>query len=360
MEFAQLKAADEMNEILTTQDEQGFPKSRYDFVGESLPREQITDFSSDPISFEEMTSAVFTDIKQLEGLAVVKNRFSEAYLDISRRLEKGIAELASCAITKTVFEQKGYRFASLEKLTIPLLYSMLSFHFRKCHAAVQGYAFKNQQAWMQMLEMEMRWYNLAKRLKATDDKIKLIREGKLNPDSIINYLHAYAAWGKTASSNKENQTTAPKKAKTHEPKALPPTQAPAFPMMGDFLREAFPQKEKVPTAAAPQKDEEPKAQEQPKVYDSIKARKKAERLERKHAREQQKCAAKNGRNVVRENTGSGQRSEIRQENAAGWDMLFSRTESFNGIESFSGTGPEACPVEGACHGDGRGTPPERV
>jgi len=92
-----------MTALETARDAQCFPKSRYAFADENLPLEKITDFSSDPISFEEMTSAVFRDIKQLEGLAVVKNRFSEAYLDISRRLEKGIAELASCAITKTVF-----------------------------------------------------------------------------------------------------------------------------------------------------------------------------------------------------------------------------------------------------------------
>ena len=337
MEYTQLKAADEMTALETARDAQGFPKSRYDFVGEALPREQITDFSSDPISFEEMASAVFTDIKQLEGLAVVKNRFSEGYLDISRRLEKGIAELASCAITKTVFEQKGYRFASLKKLTIPFLYSMLSFHFRKCHAAVQGYAFKNQQAWMQMLEMEMRWYNLAKRLKATDDKIKLIHEGKLNPDSIINNLHANITQVKNASSKKEDQAAAPKKAETNDPKALPPAQVPAFPMMGEFLREAFPQKETVPAMGSTQRREESQAQETSKVYDSIKARKKAERLQRKHEREQQKTAKSNRMDA--------------QGNAAGWDMMFS------GMDSLSVTGPGACPGKGA---DLTGTPSERV
>ncbi len=351
MEYTQLKAADVMTALETARDAQCFPKSRYAFADENLPLEKITDFSSDPISFEEMTSAVFRDIKQLEGLAVVKNRFSEAYLDISRRLEKGIAELASCAITKTVFEQKGYRFTGLENLTIPLLYSMLSFHFRKCHAAVQGYAFKNQQAWLQMLEMEMRWYNLAKRLKATDDKIKLIQAGKINPDSIINKLHADAAREKTAASNKETQTTASKKTETNEPKALPPAQATAFPMMGDFLREAFPQKEAVPVRKSPQKGEEPKAQEPLKVYDSIKARKKAERLLRKHEREQQKSAAKSSSNTAQKNAGCGQRSESRQGKAAGWDMMFS------GMAAFSGTGPAACPGDGNAM---TGTPPERV
>ena len=344
MEYTQLYAADEMTALETARDEEGFPKSRYNYADENLPLEKITDFSSDPISFEEMTSAVFTDIKQLEGLAVVKNRFSEAYLDISRRLEKGIAELASCAITKTVFEQKGYRFASLENLTIPLLYSMLSFHFRKCHAAVQGYAFKNQQAWLQMLEMEMRWYNLAKRLKATDDKIKLIRAGKINPDNIINKLHAGAAREKTAASNKEAQNTASKRTETNEPKALPPAQATAFPMMGDFLREAFPQKETVPARTSKAETAETKAAETPKTYDSIKARKKAERLDRKHAREQQKSAAKNGRNVTREN--------------AGKQDIF-----FGNADSFSGTVLQACPKSEAWPGKGPvlpGTPPERA
>ncbi len=331
MEYSQLNEADVMSALETARDEEGFPKSRYDYADENLPLEKITDFSSDPISFEEMASAVFADIKQLEGLAVVKNRFSEAYLDISRRLEKGIAELASCAITKTVFEQKGFRFAGLEKLTIPLLYSMLSFHFRKCHAAVQGYAFKNHQAWLQMLEMEMRWYNLAKRLKATEDKIQLIRAGRLNPDSIINKLHADL--------NRE-KTPAPKKEENNTPKALPSAQAAAFPMMGEFLRETFPQKETVPAMGSTQRREESQAQETSKIYDSIKARKKAERLQRKHAREQQKTAKSNRMDA--------------QGNAAGWDMMFS------GMDSLSVTGPAACPESVSCPGERRGTPPERV
>ncbi len=342
MEYTQLNAANEMTALEMTPDAHELPKSRYASVGENLPLEKITDFSSDPISFEEMTSAVFADIKQLEGLAVVKNRFSEAYLDISHRLEKGIAELASCAITKTVFELKGHHFEGLKNLTIPFLYSMLSFHFRKCHVAVQGYAFKNQQAWLQMLEMEIRWYNLAKRLKATDDKIHLILAGKLDPDSIINKLHADAVRAKTDT---------PKKNENNAPKALPPAQAAAFPMMGDFLREAFPQEEAVPAVVAPQKGEEPKAQEALKTYDSIKARKKAERLQRKHEREQQKTAAKNSRMDAQENACGFQRSESRHGNADGWNMMFS------GMDAFSGTGPRTCSGKGAALPE---TPPERV
>ena len=32
----------------------------------------------------------------------------------------------------------------------------------------------------QMLEMEFRWYNLANRIKSTDDRIRLIEEGKID------------------------------------------------------------------------------------------------------------------------------------------------------------------------------------
>ena len=125
-------------------------------------------------------------------------------------------------------------------------------------------------------------------------------------------------------------------------------------MMGDFLREAFPKKEKVPAGVSAKKDEKPQAQEQPKVYDSIKVRKKAERLMRRHEREQQKSSAKSSRNSIRENAGCGQRSESKQRNAAGLNMMFSGMETFNGTETFSGTGPGACP------GKGRGIPLEWV
>ena len=259
-----------------------FPHSRMEYRSEGLSPEAPALFNYESLTFEEMASSISEDVMELHNIAEVTNRFSQTYLELSRLLERGIAEVASCWVTRAAFEKQGVVFKSLNMPGIPHLYGIVSGHFRKCHAAVRGTTIQNRKFWTAMLEMEIRWYNLARRLKATEDRIRLIREGKISIDKMLEKLDADLLRDRSAAPKKQ---TAPEGAK-----ALPEGKAVSFPVMGTFLREKFGKgaagaKEPVPAAV-------PEQAAEPKVYASMKQRKKAERLARKHAAENRAAAEK--------------------------------------------------------------------
>ena len=255
-----------------------FPKSRTEYVPDGLPLEEPDMSYYEPLSFEEMAEALTHDMMRLNDYAVIKNRFSESYLDISRLLEKGISELASLCVTREVFEKKGVRFTKLDDLRLDLFAGIIRYHFRKSHDAAQKTEIQNQTFWKQMVEMETRWYHLAKRIEATGNRIDLIRSGKISADSLIRdyerrkirFAGGYPEKDKPASS---------------EAKALPPASAVSFPVIGEFLAESslLPVSGSRQTAASGQQPAEDTPEEI--FYPSMKARKKAERLARKQARE---------------------------------------------------------------------------
>ena len=259
-----------------------FPRSRMEYRSEGLGMESEELFNYEGLSFEEMASSISEDVVELHGCAMVLNRFGQNYLDLSRLLERGIAVVASCWVTRAVFEKQGIAFKNLIMPEISVLYGIVSGHFRKCHSAVKGTTAQNRKFWTAMLEMEIRWYNLARRLKATEDRIRLIREGKISIDKMLEKLDADLLRDRSAAPKKQ---TAPEGTK-----ALPEGKAVSFPVMGTFLREKFGKgaagaKEPVPAAV-------PEQAAEPKVYASMKQRKKAERLARKHAAENRAAAEK--------------------------------------------------------------------
>ena len=65
-------------------------------------------------------------------------------------------------------------------MTIRELAGMTACHLRKCHAALEGLYWDNDLLGMTYLNWEFRWFDLAKRLNATEVKIQKIREGKIS------------------------------------------------------------------------------------------------------------------------------------------------------------------------------------
>lgn len=254
-----------------------FPESRIEHRSDGLSREPFGAFSFDPISFEEMASSMLTDVNKLNSFAVIYNRYSESYLDISRRLEKTVSELSSCCITKAVLEKKGIRFTGLDDLRLDRLYRMISFNFRKTHAAIQGTANNNRPFWLHMLDMEFKWYNLAKRLKATAEKIELICSGKINVDSLLEKMQKDRLREKPVEKTGSGSNTT----EQHSPSA-----AVSSPVIGSFVREELGMKPDEPLGSSRQPGQKSGAVPQPQKYASMKQRKKAERLERKHAKQQ--------------------------------------------------------------------------
>ena len=150
-----------------------------------LPAERIDEFSNAPFEFEETAKWLWEDTQTTYYHACTENRFSENYLKLCAQLEKNIRQVGSFCLTKAVLEQKEMKFSGLDDLNIEELVRMVSFHLRKCHAAFQGIYQDNNFLGMSYLNWEFRWFELGNRLKATEVKIRKIRSGELNADSML-------------------------------------------------------------------------------------------------------------------------------------------------------------------------------
>ena len=162
-----------------------FPRTKMNNMTEHLPLEDPDLFSEDPLDFEESAAMLREDVLKIYHFTMILNRFSEKFQQVSRALARGIAKLASCCVTKAVLEKKGFRFPKLEDVKIEGMYCMVSFNFRKCHAAIQATTNNNYLMWAHLVDIEFNWHTLAERLRATEEKIRRIREGKVNIDSML-------------------------------------------------------------------------------------------------------------------------------------------------------------------------------
>ena len=150
-----------------------------------LPDETLQDFSSAPFTFEETAQLVAEDMEKLHYMAGTANRFSENYMKCLPQLERYINKACSLCLTKAVLEQKGFSFPKLENLNTLDLICMVSFHIRKCHAALDGLYRDNNRLGYVYLQWELRWINLGERLKATEVKIQKVKAGKLKADDLL-------------------------------------------------------------------------------------------------------------------------------------------------------------------------------
>lgn len=139
---------------------------------ESLPFESIDSYSTDPVSFSEMSLRMLGKVEFIFDLAAKENRFSSKYLKRCAQLEKGIKYLGTLCITKFALQMKGYPFPQLGQLSTEKLFGMTSHHFRKLDQAVTEYMFEHQDVHDKLYDMEMRYFNLLERLRSTEAKIR--------------------------------------------------------------------------------------------------------------------------------------------------------------------------------------------
>lgn len=162
-----------------------------------LRNEAFNEFSDAPFEFEGTAVALWGDTQKVYYHACIANRFSEDYLVYCNQLEKNIKQLGSFCLTRAVLEQKGIALPKLKDLTIHELVCMVSFHFRKAHAALDGIYKDNDLLGMTYLNWEFRWVGLGNRLKATEVKIRKIKEGKVNVDSLLQETETFKGEGRT-------------------------------------------------------------------------------------------------------------------------------------------------------------------
>lgn len=142
-------------------------------------------YNSAPIEFEEIATALWIMLSNINYAAVRYNRLSPCYTTLMQRLEKDIKQMGSYCITKAVLEQSGQKFPALDIISVKELYQMVSVHFRKCCMAYNDLQKSGKGQDMNLIGWIFRWAFLAQRLKATQDKINDIRMGKIKIESLL-------------------------------------------------------------------------------------------------------------------------------------------------------------------------------
>lgn len=191
-----------------------------------LPPERLDEFSDAPYKFEESAQMLWDDTQLTYHHACTANRFSEAYLKLSARLEKNIRQVGSYCMTRAVLEQKGLVFPDLASMSIRELLRMVSFHMRKSHAAFRGIYRENDLLGMAYLNWEFRWVELGERLKATEVRIEKVRQGKVNVDAMLSP-------GEITGSKRNNAAGMPSSLRISRPRINPA----ALPILGSAARE---------------------------------------------------------------------------------------------------------------------------
>ena len=138
----------------------------------AMPFEAFEDYSTDPVSFCDMSKFMLGKVDDVFDLAVKYNRRSSQYLKAVGKLEQGIKYLASCCVTKTAMKENSYDVSAIGQLSTEKLYRMASYHFRKIDRGLTEYIEENKgEVDFDLLDMEYRYFNLLNRLRATEVKV---------------------------------------------------------------------------------------------------------------------------------------------------------------------------------------------
>ena len=189
-----------------------------------LPFESLDEYSDAPLEFEEMALTLWERLNDVYDQSVRYYRHSPRYSELCDILEKNIRLLGRLCVTKAVLEQKGMAFPGLEELTVKKLYSMVSLHFRKCDRAYCELRDNGDGLDMSLLDRLCRWTGLAEQLKATEEKIRKIRSGKISADSMLERAEVFRGEAR---------------GRRPERRPQPIRRAAALPVLGSFAREVL-------------------------------------------------------------------------------------------------------------------------
>jgi hypothetical protein len=152
---------------LTEKDEYGYPYEPFEC------------FSTEPLGFLETAMKLQVEARETFRFASRYNRHSPLFYQAAGKMEKLLGRLGSVCITAAAMDQQGELPAGfLDELTIGWLRGITAYIFRKNYASFTesvSVMLYNDEA----LGLSIRYAALDKRLQATDEKIKQIREGKV-------------------------------------------------------------------------------------------------------------------------------------------------------------------------------------
>ena len=228
---------------LTEKDEYGYPYEPFEC------------FSTEPLGFLETAMKLQVEARETFRFASRYNRHSPLFYQAAGKMEKLLGRLGSVCITAAAMDQQGELPAGfLDDLTIGWLRGITAYIFRKNYASFTesvSVVLYNDEA----LGLSIRYAALEKRLQATDEKIKQIREGKVKVD----LTEKDKTRGAQPASGKK-----PQDSEAEKPAAPLPQSGRAFAIDKNAVREAMQQEpseemELIPEVPAAEISEEPAA-----------------------------------------------------------------------------------------------------
>ncbi len=149
--------------------------------GNKLPKEHLSDFSTENMSYLDISAAI---LKQAENLFLVTgecNRLDPEYLSYCRTLVNAVNHLGSAFITKTAMHMRKFPTTQVETLTAERLNRMLSFNFRKCDAALTELQQTAQKFDLNYFNMLLTFDKAMQRLRATQKRAYGMNLGYIEP-----------------------------------------------------------------------------------------------------------------------------------------------------------------------------------
>ena len=189
-----------------------------------LPFDPEGMYNSAPLEFGKMMQILWDVTNAIHYTATRYNRHSTQYFTLMRELEKHIKQLGSFCVTRAVLEKSGTTFPRMEEMTVKELFCMVSLHFRKCALAQRDLHTSEHIVDMNSAGWLFRWAALAGRLQATEEKIRKIKEGKINIESLLERTQFY----------KDEPRV---RRDTSERRVSPQMRARAFPILKSFARD---------------------------------------------------------------------------------------------------------------------------
>ncbi len=149
--------------------------------GKKLPKEHLSDFSTENMSYLDISAAI---LKQAENLFQVTgecNRLDPDYLSYCRTLVTAVNHLGSAFITKTAMHIRKFPTTQVETLTAERLNRMLSFNFRKCDAALTELQQTKHKFDLNYFNMLLTFDKAMQRLRATQKRAYGMNLGYIPP-----------------------------------------------------------------------------------------------------------------------------------------------------------------------------------
>ena len=153
--------------------------------------EQLSDFSTDNMSFEDITAVIMDHTEDLFALTATQDRFSSEYLSSCRTLLKAIRHLGSSFLTKTALIARDFDVPKLEPLTARRLQEMVSFHIRKCDAAMKEIRANGGDFSFEHYDLLLELANSSQRLRATQYKASDVKSWIIKPYQLAGSAMAF-------------------------------------------------------------------------------------------------------------------------------------------------------------------------